>query len=164
MLWWMDSPGGSIHLNIYLAVQVISIIKIFMLQLILNCSSLPWLIRACLRVPIAQENIYIGKFSHFIIKLCCVLIRIASSGHSNDYTQQFCVENHKKKSLNDRYCLPNLTLWLTLSGSNYPCLEQLSMVPKIFEPLKFDYLIYPNETNFYIDSSNTNQKCRISEI
>ena len=23
-------------------------------------------------------------------------------------------------------------------GSNYPCLEQFSMVPKMFEPLKFD--------------------------
>ena len=29
-------------------------------------------------------------------------------------------------------------LLLTLSGSDYPCLEQISMVPKMFEPLKFD--------------------------
>ena len=28
--------------------------------------------------------------------------------------------------------------WLTLSGSNYPCLERISMVPKMFEPLRFD--------------------------
>ena len=27
---------------------------------------------------------------------------------------------------------------LALSGSNYPYLEQISMVTKIFEPLKFD--------------------------
>ena len=37
-----------------------------------------------------------------------------------------------------RYLLPDLAPWLTLSGSNYPCLEQLSMVPKMFQPLKFD--------------------------
>ena len=28
--------------------------------------------------------------------------------------------------------------WLTLSGSNYLCLERISMVPKMFEPLRFD--------------------------
>ena len=28
--------------------------------------------------------------------------------------------------------------WLTLSGSNYTYLEQTTMVPKMFEPLKFD--------------------------
>ena len=27
---------------------------------------------------------------------------------------------------------------ITLSGSNYPCLERISMVPKMFEPLRFD--------------------------
>ena len=31
---------------------------------------------------------------------------------------------------------------INLSGSNYPCLEQFSMVPKMFEPLKFDCNIY----------------------
>ena len=29
-------------------------------------------------------------------------------------------------------------LWLTLIGSNYPWLELIFMVPKVFEPLKFD--------------------------
>ena len=28
--------------------------------------------------------------------------------------------------------------WLTLSGSNYPCLKQIFMAPKMFEPLRFD--------------------------
>ena len=28
-------------------------------------------------------------------------------------------------------------LWLTLNDSSYPCLEQISMIPKMFEPLKF---------------------------
>ena len=27
---------------------------------------------------------------------------------------------------------------ITLSGSHYPCLERISMVPKTFEPLRFD--------------------------
>ena len=35
----------------------------------------------------------------------------------------------KKKSLNHRHLHPDLALWLTLSGSNYPYLKQMSMVP-----------------------------------
>ena len=27
---------------------------------------------------------------------------------------------------------------INLSGSNYPCLEQISMVPKMFKQLRFD--------------------------
>ena len=33
---------------------------------------------------------------------------------------------------------PDLALLSTLNGSNYPCLELNFMVPKVFEPLKFD--------------------------
>ena len=33
---------------------------------------------------------------------------------------------------------PYLALLSTLNGSNYPCLELIFMVPKVFEPLKFD--------------------------
>ena len=40
-------------------------------------------------------------------------------------------------SLNYFHLFPDPALWLTLSGSNYACLEQISMVPKLFEPLKF---------------------------
>ena len=32
---------------------------------------------------------------------------------------------------------PDLALLSTLTGSNYLCLELISMVPKVFEPLKF---------------------------
>ena len=32
---------------------------------------------------------------------------------------------------------PDLALLTTLIGSNYPCLELIFMVPKVFEPLKF---------------------------
>ena len=44
----------------------------------------------------------------------------------------------EKISLNYRYLLPELVPWLTISGSNYPCLERISMVPKMVEPLRFD--------------------------
>ena len=33
---------------------------------------------------------------------------------------------------------PDLALLSTLIGSNYPCLELIFMVPKLFHPLKFD--------------------------
>ena len=33
---------------------------------------------------------------------------------------------------------PDLALLSILTGSNYPCLELIFMVPKVFEPLKFD--------------------------
>ena len=33
---------------------------------------------------------------------------------------------------------PDLALLSTLIGSNYPCLEPSFMVPKVFEPLKFE--------------------------
>ena len=33
---------------------------------------------------------------------------------------------------------PDLALLSTLIGSNYPCLELIFMVPKVFEPLNFD--------------------------
>ena len=36
---------------------------------------------------------------------------------------------------------PDLVLLSTLIGSNYPCLELIFMVPKVFEPLKFDCLV-----------------------
>ena len=47
----------------------------------------------------------------------------------------------EKISLNYRHLLPDLASWLTLSGSNYLCLEQIFMVPKMFEPLKFDCIL-----------------------
>ena len=34
---------------------------------------------------------------------------------------------------------PDMALLSTLTGSNYPCLELIFKVPKVFEPLKFDY-------------------------
>ena len=34
---------------------------------------------------------------------------------------------------------PGVALIVTFQGSNYRCLEQIFMVPKRFEPSKFDY-------------------------
>ena len=40
---------------------------------------------------------------------------------------------------------PDLALLSTLIGSNYPCLELIFMVPKVFEALKFDCILFFNE-------------------
>ena len=37
---------------------------------------------------------------------------------------------------------PDLAQLSTLIGSNYPCLELIYMVPKVFEPLKFDCISF----------------------
>ena len=62
------------------------------------------------------------------------------STHNIQFHDQYTVilQKSENTSLNYRYLLPDLALWLTLSGSSYPYLEQISMVPKMFEPLKFD--------------------------
>ena len=46
----------------------------------------------------------------------------------------------ENSSLNCPHLPTDPELGLTISCSNYPCLEQISMVPKMFEPLKFDYM------------------------
>ena len=90
---------------------------------------------------IAQENKYLGIFFLFYhLIVCCVYsLELPHRGNSNVYTQHtIIVLKIEKISLNYRYLLPELVPWLTLSGSNYPCLERISMVPKMFEPLRFD--------------------------
>ena len=39
-----------------------------------------------------------------------------------------------------------LALWLTLVSLNYPCLEHIFKVPKVFEPLKFYCSVDPVNT------------------
>ena len=64
--------------------------------------------------------------------MLCVLIRIAS----NENTQQ---TSTLKKNVKNTPIMPtDQVLKLTLPSSNYPCLEHIFMVPKVFEPLKFD--------------------------
>ena len=61
--------------------------------------------------------------------MLCILIRIVSSPFAS---------------------ICDLVLWLTLSDSNYPCPEKISLVQKIFEPLKFEYVWYKaNASNLY---------------
>ena len=56
---------------------------------------------------------------------------------TNEYIQHtIIIKKIEKSLLNHRHLLPDQAPWLTFSGSNYPCLEQISMVPKMFEPLK----------------------------
>ena len=44
-----------------------------------------------------------------------------------------------RKSIKEIFIMPrDLALLSTLTGSNYTCLELIFMVPKVFEPLKFD--------------------------
>ena len=54
---------------------------------------------------------------------------------------------------------PDLALLSTLIGSNYPCLELIFMVPKVFEPLKFYCTCRMSVFNptLYFD---TKSKCR----
>ena len=95
-------------------------------------------------LPIAQENKYLRIFFLFYHGIvCCVYsLELPHQGDSNEYTQHtIIVWKIKKISLNYRCLLPELVPWLTLSGSNHPCFEQFSMVPKMFEPLKFDCIL-----------------------
>ena len=61
-------------------------------------------------LPIAQENKYLGKFSYFIVKVCCVYsLESPHRGDSNEYTQHtIIVQKIKKKSLNYRHLLPDV--------------------------------------------------------
>ena len=58
-------------------------------------------------------------------------------GDSNENTQH---TSKLKKIEKDIHILhPDMALWWILISSNYPYLEHHFMVPKVFEPLKFDY-------------------------
>ena len=47
----------------------------------------------------------------------------------------------QRKSKRYLYEASDLALYLTLIDSNYPCLELIFMVPKVFEPLKFGCIL-----------------------
>ena len=77
----------------------------------------------------------------FYYEIVCCVYSLESShrGDSNEYTQHTIILlKIENTSINYRHLLPDLAPWLNLIGSNYPSLEQISMVPKMFEPLKFD--------------------------
>ena len=94
----------------------------------------------------SRKQIFRDTFLIYAENVCCVYsLESPHRGDSNEYTQHtIIIWKLEKTILNYPHLPPDLALWLTLSGSNYPCLEQISMVPKMFEPLKFDcnhYLI-----------------------
>ena len=65
----------------------------------------------------------------------CVIIRIASMRRFKwEHTIYLYIKEKRRDTL---IMPPDLVLWLTLISSNYPCLEHIFMVPKVFEPLKF---------------------------
>ena len=78
----------------------------------------------------------------FILKMVCCLYSLVSPqwGNSNENTQNtFMLKKIDNISL---FMSPDLALWLTLISSNFPCLEHIFMVPKVFEPLKFYCISY----------------------
>ena len=82
---------------------------------------------------------------------------------SNEYTQHTIILWKMEKTFLDYFHLPSdLALCLTPSGSNYPCLEQISMVPKMFEPLKFDCR-NKNKTNARKKKVKESKKCHSNE-
>ena len=73
----------------------------------------------------------------FILKTVYFVFSLESPqwGDSNENTQHTLMLKRIKEIL---IITPDLALSSTLIGSNYPCLELIIMVPKVFEPLKFD--------------------------
>ena len=72
--------------------------------------------------------------------MLCVLLRIGSFSDSNEYTQHsFSLIYILKKIEKMTICIIPLGLALlsVTIGSNYPCLEQIFIVQKVFEPSKF---------------------------
>ena len=49
---------------------------------------------------------------------------------------------------------PDLAPLSTLTGSNYPCLELIFMVPKVFKPLKFDCIssLHPQQKQLVLNN------------
>ena len=92
----------------------------------------------------SSRKIFMDFFLFYHGIVCCMYsLESPHRGDSNEYTQHtIIVYKIEKISLNYRYLLPELVPWLTVSGSNYPCLERISMVPKMFEPLRFDCMYY----------------------
>ena len=57
-------------------------------------------------------------------------------GDSNENTQYTFMLKKNQEYI--AFIPPDQALWSTLISSNSPCLELIFMVPKVFEPLKFD--------------------------
>ena len=107
---------------------------------------LPLLFRTRSWVPrknfMAADLGQFGVIFFFTLKMVCCVYSLESPrwGDSNENK-----ENRKETPI-----MPlDLELWLALIRSNYPCLEYIFMVPKVFEPLKL-YCIYRSTYLFQI--------------
>ena len=60
-------------------------------------------------------------------------------GDSNENTQYIFMWKKNQKDIPIKP--PDLALKSTLIDSNYPCLERIFLVPKVFEQLNFDYMV-----------------------
>ena len=56
---------------------------------------------------------------------------------------------------------PDLALLKTLIGSNYPCLELIFMVPKVFEALKFYCMMFLFSL---VDKEQFFKKCLLLDV
>ena len=76
--------------------------------------------------------------------VCCVyLLESPHRVDSNEFIQHTIIlQKIEKSSIYYCHSSPNLVLLLTLSGSNYPYIEHIYMVPKMFELLRFDYIMF----------------------
>ena len=103
---------------------------------------LPWLIRSRFPYEILSDGSRKEVFRNnleieivFLIlpwkRMLCLLMTIASFS-----TYLYLIEDRKDIPKLFPFA-PYLALWWTLGSSNYPCLDQTVMVPKMFEPLKF---------------------------
>ena len=106
---------------------------------------LPWLIRTR-RVTtkfvrsFKKINIW-GNFLFYHEIVCCVYsLESTHRSDSNEYIQHTIIVSRIEKWIPKySHLLPDLASLLTLIGSNYLYPKQISMVPKCFELLRFDW-------------------------
>ena len=138
---------------------------------------LPWLIRTRFLnpyeiLPIVQVQNNSGNILNLTwICMLCVLIRnIMEAVLMSTLNIPLLSRRSKTKSLNYRHLLPDLATWLTLSGSNYPYLEHISMVPKRFVIevwlffLRYIYLVHKVKCEMNVKISSQTKLCRIIRL
>ena len=77
-------------------------------------------------------------FFFYLANVCCVhSLESPRWGNSNEYTQHTFIIPKRYPTIIS-IMPPGMELIVTLRCSNYRCLEQIIMVPKGFEPSKFD--------------------------
>ena len=106
---------------------------------------LPWLIRihfwSIRNFPDSSRKQILREIFLFYYEIICCVYALESPhrGNSNEYTQHTIILLKLENISNSyRHLLPDLASLLNLNGSNYASLKKISMVPNLFEPLKFD--------------------------